>query len=74
MRDRWGTTPDTVTYTAAISACERGANCSVALDLLDLMRVRAWGRFCVGVGGWVVFYNDAQCLSLSLWIEWDRID
>jgi hypothetical protein len=41
MRDRWGITPDTVTYTAAISACERGANCSVALGLLDLMKVRA---------------------------------
>lgn len=40
MRDRWGIKPDTVTYTAAISACERGANCSVALGLLDAMKVR----------------------------------
>jgi pentatricopeptide repeat domain-containing protein 1 len=38
MRDRWGIKPDTVTYTAAISACERGANCTVALGLLDLMK------------------------------------
>ncbi|GAB5035105.1 Hypothetical protein NocV09_02301200 [Nannochloropsis oceanica] len=38
MRGRWGIKPDTVTYTAAISACERSSNCSAALSLLDLMK------------------------------------
>lgn len=39
MRERWHITPDTVTYTAAISACERSSNCTVALSLVALMEV-----------------------------------
>lgn len=39
MREK-GITPDTVTYTAAISACERKSNSTTTLALLDLMKVR----------------------------------
>jgi pentatricopeptide repeat protein len=39
MRER-GVTPDTVTYTSAISACERSSNCTSVLSLLDLMKAR----------------------------------
>lgn len=38
MRSR-GIVPDTVTYTAALSACERKANATTALALLALMKV-----------------------------------
>lgn len=70
MRDRWGITPDTVTYTAAISACERGANCSVALGLLDLMKARV--VLCCGGGGkrleteWMAIVGRVYCLDADV--------
>jgi pentatricopeptide repeat protein len=46
MRDR-GITPDTVTYTSAIAACERSSNTTAALALLETMRVRWYKRLAV---------------------------